>query len=135
MAYAFSSSARIQHLDVIDCSGVNRLGGMYYIAYACSSLKSIDRFILPPDPSKAGNYSGMLNYCGALERVMFEGVIGANGLDLSGSPNLDHDSLMSVINCLAQTSTTLTVTLGATNLAKLTNEEKAIATEKGWTLA
>ena len=28
-----------------------------------------------------------------------------------------------------------TLTLGATNLAKLTDEEKAIATEKGWTLA
>jgi hypothetical protein len=27
------------------------------------------------------------------------------------------------------------VTMGSTNLAKLTDEEKAIATNKGWTLA
>lgn len=28
-----------------------------------------------------------------------------------------------------------TLTLGATNLAKLTDEQKAVATNKGWTLA
>lgn len=34
-----------------------------------------------------------------------------------------------------EVTTTHTLTLGSTNLAKLTDEEKAIATEKGWTLA
>lgn len=53
--------------------------------------------------------------------------------------NLTHDSLMSIINGLKDysgTGTTHTCTLGSTNLAKLTDEEIAIATEKkGWTLA
>ena len=30
---------------------------------------------------------------------------------------------------------TCTLTIGSTNLEKLTDEEKAIATQKGWTLA
>ena len=57
-------------------------------------------------------------------------------LDLSPCPNLTHDSLMNVINEAADvTASPKTLTLGADNLAKLTAEEKAIATNKGWTLA
>ena len=56
--------------------------------------------------------------------------------DLSPCISLSHDSLMNVINEAADvTSSPKTLTLGATNLAKLTEEEKAIATSKGWTLA
>lgn len=48
--------------------------------------------------------------------------------------NLSHDSLMNVINALEPTDTTLTLTIGSTNIAKLSEEELAIATEKGWTV-
>lgn len=67
-----------------------------------------------------------------------EGTLGTDGLSLSNSKKLTHDSLMSVINALKDysgTSTTRTVTLGSDNLAKLTDAEKKIATDKGWTLA
>ena len=40
---------------------------------------------------------------------------------------------MSIINAL-KSGVTQTLTLGTDNLAKLTDTEKAIATEKGWTL-
>lgn len=58
-------------------------------------------------------------------------------LNLSNCVNLTHDSLMNIINGLADLTgaTAETLTLGATNLAKLTDEEKAIATAKNWTLA
>ena len=56
-------------------------------------------------------------------------------LDLSKAPNLTHESLMNVINKAANvTSSPKTLTLGATNLGKLTSTEKAIATNKGWVL-
>ena len=48
---------------------------------------------------------------------------------------LTHDSLMVIINGLQTVTTTQTLTLGTTNLAKLTDEEKKVATDKGWTLA
>ena len=56
-------------------------------------------------------------------------------LILSNCPKLTHDSLMNVINEAADvTSSPKTLTLGSTNLNKLTDEEKAIATNKGWIL-
>ena len=57
-------------------------------------------------------------------------------LDLSPCTALTHDSLMNVINKAADvTASPATLTLGSDNLAKLSDEEKAIATGKGWTLA
>ena len=49
---------------------------------------------------------------------------------------LTVDSLVSVLNALQQLDegTSYTCTIGSTNLAKLTDEQKAIATNKGWTL-
>lgn len=49
--------------------------------------------------------------------------------------NLTHDSLMVIINGLQTVTTTQKLTLGSTNLAKLTEADKKIATDKGWTLA
>ena len=56
-------------------------------------------------------------------------------LNLSYCPNLTHDSIMVVINGLQTVTTTQTLTLGTENLAKLTEADKKIATDKGWTLA
>lgn len=54
--------------------------------------------------------------------------------DLSPCIKLTHDSLMNVLNSIQTVTTTQTLTLGSTNLAKLTDDEKKIATDKGWTL-
>ena len=56
-------------------------------------------------------------------------------LDLASGTNLTHDTLMVVINGLETVTTTQTLILGSTNLAKLTDDEKKVATDKGWTLA
>jgi hypothetical protein len=75
--------------------------------------------------------------CSSLENLTIIGQIKISGLSVQYSP-LSHDSLMSIINALADktgVSGTFKVTLGATNLAKLTADEIAIAEGKGWTLA
>lgn len=48
--------------------------------------------------------------------------------------NLTHASLVNIINALPITSRGYTLGLGLTNLNKLSDEEKSIATSKGWTL-
>lgn len=73
-------------------------------------------------------------YDSKLQNITFYGSINAS-LDLSSSTVLTHDTLMSAINALGQTSITKTLTLGQSNLDKLTDDEKAIATSKGWTLS
>ena len=61
-------------------------------------------------------------------------------IDISHLTQLEHSSLLVIINGLydyvgAGSSGTRYIKLGATNLAKLSDEEKAIATSKGWTIA
>lgn len=67
-------------------------------------------------------------------------------ISFSGCKSLSHDSLMSIINNLYDLNLTYNVAnggtlytqfliLGETNLAKLSDEEKAIATNKGWSLS
>ena len=52
------------------------------------------------------------------------------GLNLAASTLLSHDSILAMFNNLATLSTAKVLTLGATNLAKMTSGEKAIATNK-----
>ena len=84
-------------------------------------------------------YSGMtfsswFSKCSALTNITFAGEIG-NDINFSDCPLLSKDSILNIISVLIETTTKKTLSLGATNLAKLTDEEKAVATEKGWTLA
>ena len=105
-----------------------------YMFRNCKELTSIPAL----DTSNGTNFSNMFYGCDALVDLNVVGTINATGLDVSYSTLLSHDSLMSIINALADktgVSDTFKVTLGATNLAKLTADEIAIAEGKGWTLA
>lgn len=74
-----------------------------------------------------------------LKKLRFteDSVIACNGFNFSWSSNLTQASILSILNALKDYSGTsgYSITLGTTNLAKLTDAEKAIATQKGWTLA
>lgn len=60
--------------------------------------------------------------------------IGVN-LDIHYSTKFTREALLEIIGNLKTVTSTKKLTMGATNLAKLTEEDKAIATNKGWTLA
>ena len=82
-------------------------------------------------------YNATFTKASKLQNLNIVGTIGQNGFNVSACP-LTHSSLMSIINALKDYSgsgATYTVTLGTANLAKLTTAEKAVATQKGWTLA
>jgi hypothetical protein len=128
----------LTELPTIDLSGITASNGTHGIfADSWGRTHTIEKIIVAETTrflsSTFQNAQGLIN-------VIFEGVIGQNGLNLQWSPKLSHDSLMSVINCLQDKSedtsgTQWVVTLGADNLAKLTNEEQQIAYDKGWDLA
>lgn len=106
---------------------------LYYMFGSSNNLQSIEKIILKDDGSQV--FDGAFNSCSALRELRFEGVIG-NALNITSSTLLSYDSLMSIINALQvlPTETTKTITLGSTNIAKLTEEDIAIITQKGWTL-
>ena len=105
-----------------------------YMFRFCKALTSIPQLNLTK--ATTNKFTSMFDNCDALVDLNVVGTINATGLDVSESTLLSHDSLMSIINALdTKTSGTYKVTLGATNLAKLTAEEIAIAEGKGWTLA
>ena len=113
----------------------------YSIFYNCSALKTVS---LPSTitedaysclTSKSSSYYAFYN-CTALEDVQL-GQDWNMSLRLNVSNNLTVDSMVAMFNSLKDlTGTTAkTLTLGSTNLAKLTDEQKAIAINKNWTLA
>ena len=77
--------------------------------------------------------SGMFGGCTNLTN--FASCVFRKSIDFSTCAKLSHDSLMSIINNLAEVTNTQKLTLGTTNKTKLTINEIAIATEKGWTVA
>ena len=100
----------------------------------CSNLTEISKLDLS-EITQNNKAWGIVSNCVSLTTL--GGFIGLKvDLSLASCSNLTHDSLLNVINEAADvTSSPKTLTLGSTNLAKLTDEEKAIATSKGWTLA
>lgn len=75
--------------------------------------------------------------CKNLKNITIENNFNANNLDLSASTKYIRGTMVSWLNALADRTnqTTYELTIGSTNLAKLTSEDIAIATNKNWTLA
>lgn len=129
MTNAFAYGRAIKRLPTIDVTGLTNASNSMF---GYSNIITIDKIIVDESTPIGTWFGGISN---TFANVTFEGVIGAN-MTITSS-GLTHDSLISIINALKNFTdgTTKTLTIGATNLAKLTDAEKAIATQKGWTLA
>ena len=141
MQYMFSECSSITEIPELDTSNVIT---MWYMFFKCTSLTTVPML----DASKIINVYNMFNNCSSL--VTLGGLknlgmsyptnwidnVSEATLNLSDSPLLTHDSLMNVINNLYDIKSKgvkpQTLQLGNTNKAKLTTEEIAIATNKGW---
>ena len=98
----------------------------------CSSLTTINL----PDSLTSISGDAFWN-CWSLENVTIENGFNCNNLNLSSSTRYSVETMVSWFNALADRTgqTAFKLTIGATNLNKLTAEQKAIATNKNWTLA
>lgn len=88
------------------------------------------------DFSNATNSSQAFVYCKALTTLVLNSTWKMN-LDLRQSPLLSRESILGIFNDLPVISETKTIRLSsyAKYNAKLTSEEIAIVTQKGWTVA
>lgn len=125
----------------------NSATSFYYMFYRCNSITSLHLL----NSSKVTNVNGMFAICtdlinlGGLQNLgqAYLTTQSANysnyTLNLSACTKLTHDSLMNVINNLYDIATkgcnVQKLVLGSTNIAKLTAEEIAIATNKGFSVS
>ena len=118
---------------------VSNVVSMHNLFFSCGSVVSI--FLKQWDMSAVTSVSSMFYNCRNLTNLSMEGVI-LPKIDLEDwylyvCNALTVDSLVSVLNALPQLSEgeSYTCSLGSTNLNKLSDTQKAIATSKGWTLS
>lgn len=128
--YRCFHSSEIKTIDkVIDASKATAVGQMFYQA----AIENITHLIMP----NLTSYSQMFQTCTALKNITVSGTIGAN-IDFSASSNLTPSSVDSIIGTLKQLAEgddARTVTFHKTVKNNMTDSQKAIIQEKGWTLA
>lgn len=132
--YMFQFS-KIQHITVVDLSNLGAGSALLSSAFASDKIVTIALLI---SSATIMWRNDTFQNATALENVIFEGVIGQNGLNLQWSTKLSKASITSIINCLSTTTSGLTVTLSkvAKENAFTTEEWNAlIATRSNWTIS
>ena len=125
MSKMFYSSSIIT-VPLYDTSKVKRMEEMFW---HCSDLQTVPAF----DCSNVTNMNNIFASCYSLKSILMTNI--GVSLDISASTLFEREDLVLILNNLKTVTTTKTLRMGATNLAKLTDSDKAIATDKGWTLA
>ena len=109
----------------------NNVNTIYQCFNNCYNLQETPNW----DLSNVTTTTNAFKYCYSLVKFNMYGM--KVSFSLSDSTLLSESELVKIFNNLADltNSSSQTLTLGTTLLAKLTDEEKAIATNKNWTLA
>ena len=149
MGYMFSSCSSLTSVPAMDTGNVTSMSNMLayctkltsvpemntgnvtsmsQMFYVCSSLTSVPAM----DTSKVTNMGYMFSSCSSLAEIHMYGM--KVSFDISASTKFTREALVEILNNLATITSSKTLTMGSTNLAKLTDDDKAIATGKGWTL-
>lgn len=112
---SFTNTQNVQSIDKLFwyCNFTNNINGFDFssvttatdVFYACMRMKNVDLLNLKVS------------------------------LDISSTKSFTREELINMLNDLSVVETTQTLTIGKNNLFKLTDADKLIATEKGWTLA
>lgn len=137
--------------ELISINGSIDLSNVTVSRYAfmnCYKLETLD--LTNWNASKDTDRRQLFQYCGSLTSIVgnrtYDDVVTNNITCMNGyinyydpffyHTNLDHASLRALINGLADLtgSDTQTLTLGATLMAKLTEEDIAVAVNKNWSI-
>ena len=125
--YGFSS-ANVSRLPKIKVDQLN------YNFQNCQKLETIDELEILSTTSAMDGFGN----CKLLKNVTFTGSVKCSSVSFTQNPLITVETMLSLFYALydySESTTTYKVYLGTTNLNKLTDEEKAIATNKNWTLA
>lgn len=160
MAWMFNGN-NLKHLDVSNFN-TSKVTNMFAMFASSNSLTQLDisnfdtsnvldfgrTFSYWSGVNKELNISGLnLTRCTSIDNTFTKTnfkVIRCDGLrlpnidmsniGLSSSTSLTVDSIIGLLNALPQSDKGYSFQIGSDNIAKLSDEQKAIATNKGWTL-
>lgn len=146
----FYYCSSLESIPLLDTGNVTNMYGMFNNCFALTAVPQFNTSkvtnmssmfnwckkltVIPQwDVSNVTNMSNMFFYCSGLKSILMTGM--KVSFDISASTKFERTDLLIILNNLATVTKTQTLKMGATNLAKLTDEDKLIATNKGWTLA
>lgn len=126
MITMFLGCRKLTTIPLLDTSNATSMGEMFS---GCTSLTSIPEL----NVSRCTYFSYMFKDCTSLTSIGMYGF--TYSIDISQTA-LGHDALVAFLNQAGTAyDNSQKITMGADKLALLSDEEKAIATNKGWTLA
>ena len=149
MSYMFMSCTNLTSIPMLDTSRANDMNHMFYgctnlttipeldtssvtnmnaMFYNCGNLTTIPAL----DASSVTSMDNIFYNCSKLTEIHMRGI--KAGFDIHFSTLFTREALVEILNNLARLSSSRALTMGETNLAKLTEEDKKIATDKGWRL-
>jgi len=124
----FHSNSQITRIPVL--VDVSTSSNMSQAFYGCSALTQLRLKVSEDTPFASNTFQA----CYALTDLSLEGTVGQS-LDLSDCSQLSETTLANIVDNLATVSVATTLTLHAAAKKKLTDSQKAIIEEKGWSLA
>lgn len=127
MMYAFRDCVNLEEIGTLDTSKITSATSLFH---GCTKLRKIASVDFS---SVTAQINTAFTSCAALVDIRFEGIIKVD-IAMSGCPNLSVESLLSLLNALSAVVSGKTCNIGSKNLGKLTAAQRAIATNKGWTL-
>lgn len=126
MASMFYNCSSLTTVPLYNTSKVTNMSQMFW---HCNNLQTVPAF----DCTNVTNMNNIFAGCNSLKSILMTNI--GVALYISASTLFERADLVTILNNLKTVTSTKTLTMGVTNLAKLTDEDKAIATNKGWTLA
>ena len=126
ISYMFNECSRLTTVPELDTSRVTQMRNMFTRCYALTTVPALNA-------SKATDMYGMFSSCTQLTSIGLYGF--TRSISITDTA-LGHDAIVAFLNQAGTAyNSSQKITMGADKLALLSDEEKAIATNKGWTLA
>ena len=122
MNYMFNDCMSLATIPQLDTSKVTT---MQYMFSGCTALTTVPAL----DTSNVTSMTSMFRNCRSLKSILMTNI--GFDLSISASTQFEREDLLVILNNLKPVTEARTLTMGETNLAKLTDEDKAIATNKG----
>lgn len=141
-SYMFYNCSSLTRIPEYDTSKATTISNIFDLCTGLISVPELDCSKVKTATNIFGNYytlTKLTDLGGFTNLGMESSFSGTSYYFINLLKNVTHNSLMNVINKLYDRKSAgysvVTLNFGTNNLNKLTDEEKAIATNKGWTLS